>query len=74
MPKNEKLRERILKVLTKNSDPMSRDEIAKRLGMDPLKLPLLQMQREGTLKRTGVTRNSVYKPSRRDTAAASPKS
>lgn len=65
MPKNEKLRERILKVLNKNSDPMSRDEIAKRLGVEPLSLPLLQMQREGTLKRSGVTRNSVYKPSRR---------
>lgn len=61
MKKNEEIRDRIVKVLKKAKEPLSRAEIEDRLKerSDP-KLPLAQMVNEGSIIVTGKTRAARY--------------
>lgn len=59
--KNKEIRDRIVKVLKKAKEPLSRAEIEDRLkeGSNP-KLPLAQMVNEGSIIVTGKTRAARY--------------
>lgn len=65
MPKNEKVRNDIIEVLKKATEPMGRGAIvaalAKANKASDADLPLRQMKDEGLLKQTGERRTAVYK-------------
>lgn len=61
MKKNEEIRDRIVKVLKKAKEPLSRAEIEDRLKLAAHdRLPLAQMVNEGSIIVTGKTRAARY--------------
>lgn len=65
MLKNEKIRNDIIEVLKKATEPMGRGAIVAALAKagkaSDAELPLRQMKDEGLIKQTGERRTAVYK-------------
>lgn len=58
--KNTEIRNKIIALLKRSKDALSRNDIAAKLSVDAKKLPLAAMRSEGTIKSTGATRACVY--------------